>query len=224
MDKPSILFLGKRGDSTCDTAADFLVHSANTRVHTLTRDDSEKEKEFIQAYGKYDYIISFLCPWVLPEHMLNKAKIAAINFHPAPPEYPGLGCTNFAIYDQVTQYGVTCHHMKPEVDSGNIIDVVRFKVTPEDTVRSLTLKCYDAMLPQFYMIMGYILGERPFPEPYEKWTRKAYTRQEYDNLFKLHTSMSEDEINRTIKACTYPGYRGAYYEFYDKKFYHMEDE
>ena len=81
-------------------------------------------KEYLSWQG--DYIISYLCPWVLPDALLQNAKKAAINFHPGPPQYPGTGCTNFAIYHEVDEYGVTCHHMAPHVDSGNIIAVSRF--------------------------------------------------------------------------------------------------
>ena len=50
-------------------------------------------------WWKGDYIVSFLSPWVISNSLLNRAKKASINFHPAPPEYPGIGCTNFAIYE-----------------------------------------------------------------------------------------------------------------------------
>jgi methionyl-tRNA formyltransferase len=73
-----------------------------------------------------DYIVSFLSRWIVPEKVLKSAAMASINFHPAPPEYPGVGCYNFALYNEDATYGVTCHHMAPKVDSGNIIDVMRF--------------------------------------------------------------------------------------------------
>lgn len=83
-------------------------------------------------------MISYLCPWILPEHLLERAKVASVNFHPGPPEYPGIGCTNFAIYNQEVIFGMTCHHMATRVDTGKIVAVRRFPLFPTDTVLSLT--------------------------------------------------------------------------------------
>ena len=50
-----------------------------------------------------DYIISYLSRWIVPSYLLNNAKIASFNFHPASPEYPGIGCNNFALYILLSQ-------------------------------------------------------------------------------------------------------------------------
>lgn len=105
-----------------------------------------------------EYIISYLSRWVAPEYLLKKAKVAAINFHPASPDYPGIGCNNFALYEEAKEYGVTCHHMEPRVDVGKIITVERFPVFPTDTVATLLLRTYDYQLVLFYKIMNIILG------------------------------------------------------------------
>ena len=69
--------------------------------------------------------------WVVPEWLLRKAKIAAINFHPASPDYPGIGCRNFALYENAKEYGVTCHHMSATIDTGSIIEIKRFPIFPK---------------------------------------------------------------------------------------------
>ena len=46
-----------------------------------------------------DYILSFRSQSILPESLLKIPKFYSINFHPGPPEYPGTGCFNFAIYE-----------------------------------------------------------------------------------------------------------------------------
>ena len=43
---------------------------------------------------EYDYVISYILPWTVPNHVLDYTKIAAINLHPGHPEYSGIGCTN----------------------------------------------------------------------------------------------------------------------------------
>ena len=48
---------------------------------------------------KYDIIINYLGSWIIPKKNLNQTKFININFHPGPPEYPGTGCYNFALYN-----------------------------------------------------------------------------------------------------------------------------
>ncbi|MCK5346414.1 MAG: hypothetical protein KAR20_23550, partial [Candidatus Heimdallarchaeota archaeon] len=65
-----------------------------------------------------DLVLSYLSPWIVPKHILEKTTKWNINFHPGPPEYPGIGCFNFALYDEANEYGVTAHIMEEKVDSG----------------------------------------------------------------------------------------------------------
>jgi methionyl-tRNA formyltransferase len=68
---------------------------------------------------------------------LDRAKHAAFNFHPGSPDYPGIGCLNFELYEEAREYGVTCHHMVPKVDTGGIIAVKHFAIFDSDCVASL---------------------------------------------------------------------------------------
>ena len=54
-----------------------------------------------------DLIISYVSRWIIPESVLNQAQLAAINFHPGSPDYPGTGCINFALYDEAKAFGAT---------------------------------------------------------------------------------------------------------------------
>ena len=45
----------------------------------------------------------------------------AINFHPGPPEFRGIGCANFALLKNSKYYGSTAHVMEAKVDSGPIL-------------------------------------------------------------------------------------------------------
>jgi len=216
----SVLFLGKKDDIYCEQAAEFVGRNfSQYGTDFLTKSDGESELWYL---SNWDYIISYLCPLVISSNLLSKARIAAINFHPGPPEYPGIGCTNFAIYDGVDRYGVTCHHMESEVDAGGIIDVDYFSILPNDTVHSLTERCYVAILRQFYKVMEWVIRGGTLTAGDKKWLKKATTRVEFEKLCRLDTSMSLVEIDKRIKACTYPGYKGTCVELYGKKFYQEE--
>ena len=77
---------------------------------------------------KGDYILSCRNLFILLKELIENAKYAAINFHPAPPEYPGSGCINFALYDEVDEYVVTAHLVNEKIDNGRILQVRRFQV------------------------------------------------------------------------------------------------
>jgi methionyl-tRNA formyltransferase len=129
--------------------------------------------------------------------------MAAINFHPGPPEYPGIGCTNFAIYNNADVFGITCHHMEAKVDTGDIVAVKRFPVFENDTVYSITQRCYSEILYTFYELLYLLMNGENLPASTEKWLRQPYLRKELNELCRLTTDMDREEIERRIKATTY---------------------
>jgi methionyl-tRNA formyltransferase len=205
----SILLISKdREDFYIQKAIDFTTLNFPQSQILLASPDQTFPEKLLEWEG--DYLISYLCPWVLPGALLKKAKIAAINFHPATPDYPGTGCTNFALYNNEREYGVMCHYMAPQVDTGNVIAVQRFPILPDETVYTLTQRCYAYMLVLFYDILSAILMNHPLPSTDEKWSRKPYCRKDLNALKKIDLDMSPDEIKRRVHASTYPGTPGAY--------------
>ena len=58
---------------------------------------------------------------VCPE-VLTAPRLGAFNLHPGPlPEYAGLNCISWAIYEGASEYGVTLHEMVPTLDAGDTI-------------------------------------------------------------------------------------------------------
>jgi methionyl-tRNA formyltransferase len=164
-----------------------------------------------------DYIISYLSRWVVPAFLLNRAHEAAINFHPASPEYPGIGCNNFALYEDAKEYGATCHHMYPQVDTGPIIAVKRFPVYPEDGVDEILKRTYEHMMELFFEVMGHLAEGKELPVSDEKWTRPPFTRVQFNELFIIRPDMDKDEIARRIRAVSYKHWQ-PYVELQGYKF------
>jgi len=150
-----------------------------------------------------DYIISYLSRWVVPEFLLKRARKAAINFHPASPEYPGIGCNNFALYEDAKEYGATCHHMAPKVDTGPIIAVKRFPVYPEDGVDEILKRTYKHMMELFFEVIGLLADGKGLPVSNETWNRPPFTRVQFNELFVIRPDMDRDEIARRIRAVSY---------------------
>ena len=52
----------------------------------------------------------------------------AINFHPGPPNYRGIGCLNFALLSNEKYYGVTAHIINEKIDNGKILSFKKFRL------------------------------------------------------------------------------------------------
>jgi methionyl-tRNA formyltransferase len=161
---------------------------------------------------RYRAILSYLSLWVVPARLIELADLA-INFHPGSTHYPGIGCYNFALYDGAQEYGVVCHHMLPKVDSGSIIQERRFPVFPDETVESLKYRSLVVMADMFHEMICHIARDQSLPAVAESWKRRAYTRKELNELGRITLEMPVEEIQRRVRAMTYPGHPGVFMEF-----------
>lgn len=201
MSKISILFLGKQDDPDCAAGLKFCEQNSDNVTSCLGTWGVPLSDEAKNWQG--DLIVSYLSRWVVPKYLLERAKLAAINFHPASPDYPGIGCNNFALYDEAEEYGVTCHHMASKVDTGGIIKVSRFPIFPSDTVASVLARTYAYQLALFYDVVGGIFKGEKLPVSDEVWTRKPYSRTEFNELMTITPDMSAEEIARRVRATSF---------------------
>ncbi len=197
----SLLFLGKAEDPDCAQALEYCQKAFAPLTYCLGK-WGDPLPPAIQGW-EGDYIISYLSRWVVPEALLKRARRAAINFHPASPQYPGIGCNNFALYEDAKEYGVTCHHMASRVDTGRIIAVRRFPVYPEDDVASLLRRTYENQIALFFEIAALMAEGRALPTSEEVWTRPPFTRKEFNELFRITPDMPAEEIARRVRAVSY---------------------
>lgn len=211
-----VLFLSKNRNEYADRAADFIRQHFRDPVIFSGNRNVPLPPEVLEWNG--DLMISFISSWIYPQTLLDGATYAAINFHPGTPEYPGTGCTNFAIYNGEKEYGATCHHMKATVDSGNIVAVKRFPLNADDTVFSVTERCYQLIEEMFYEVMECILQGRELPVSEERWARKPYTRKQLNELCEIRPDMSEEEISRRIRSTTFGAEVWAYTKIGNRKF------
>ena len=171
---------------------------------------------------RFDYIFSYINDKVIPQQILNNTKICNINFHPGPPSYPGYGCFNFALYDNVKTYGCTAHLMNQKVDTGKIIDVVDFKINKNETVLSLSEKTYYQMFFQFKNILFKIKNNQlTFSD--QLWKRKPFKKKDLNKLCQIKPSMTKKEIKNRIRATSYPNKPGAFITLYGYSFQFKND-
>ncbi len=218
--KYSLLFLGKAGDGDCQRALEFCQANFDPFTHCLGKWGDPLPDNVRNWEG--DYIVSYLSRWVIPETLLKRARRAAINFHPASPDYPGIGCTNFALYEDAKEYGATCHHMAAKVDTGRIIAVRRFAIHPEDDVAALLKRTYEHQIALFFEIAELMADGKELPVSPEKWTRPPFTRQQFNELFRITPDQSKEEVARRIRAVSYAPFQ-PYVELHGYRFEYKPD-
>ena len=188
--------------------------------------ESEEGTYYTFAMESVDYIISFCCPWILPNSILTLAEKAAINFHPAPPKYPGIGGYNYAIYNEDTEYGCTVHYMKEVVDTGDIIDVKYVPTYRNDSIQALSERTKVYMIKQFFECMNRILSSGlenyHFDEPNYidgeevqqewEWEREPYTRKEFQEFCRINVGdFDEKQLELFLRATYFPNARDPPY-------------
>lgn len=215
--KLRVLFIGKKDDHYSAVAAGYIKqHIPGTLVVYSSRAEVIPDQVM---HWEGDYLISYLAQWIIPADVLKKAKSGGINLHPGSPEYPGIGCTNFAIYNGENEFGITCHYMLPKVDTGDIISVKRFPLYKTDSVYSLTQRCYAAILQAFFELADTIISGRSPVISAESWKRKPYTRKELNELCLLTNDMDAEEKRKRIIATTFHEKVWAYTEVNGEKIY-----
>ena len=71
---------------------------------------------------KIDILISFRCPKILTDSVLNAPRVGAFNLHTGPlPEYAGLNAPSWAIFNGENTHACTLHWMDPGIDTGNLV-------------------------------------------------------------------------------------------------------
>lgn len=207
-----VLFFGRaKCSATNELLNKFICHEFDT-TFVSSRQRGEKLPEDINLW-EGEYIICFRSLFVLPKQLIGRASIAAINFHPAPPEYPGSGCINFALYDEVSEYGVTAHFMNEFVDNGKILEVRRFPITTFDNLPTVLSRTHSELLN---LCSDFISGLHSDSESFlkkklaaseaEAWRGEARRLKELDALQKIDIHVSAKELKRVIRATNIDGY------------------
>ena len=192
------MFLGKKNDPYTLKALNHL-RLIFTDVTSCLGDWGDQFPEEA-SWWEGEFLISYKSRWIVPKYLLEKSKEVAINFHPASPDFPGIGCINFALYENAKEYGSTCHHMNPKVDTGDIIKVVKFPIYPSDNIETLLTRTYDHQLCLFYEITNYLYSGKILPRSNEKWSREPISRSEFNELNKIRIDMNRNEIKKRIRA------------------------
>ena len=196
------------------------------------------------AFHEVDYIISYLYPCIIPKIVLDSAREYAINFHPAPPKYPGIGGYNYAIWNGDKTYGVTCHEMEEKVDSGQIYNVQTFSLMGDESVKELKERSMKCLYILFECIINDLIQDGRIYQTVEdedtKWHTPPYTREDFQKACEIDildfidimeyggmVKFNPKHLERKIRAFYFPRARDYPYFLINGKKYKVipvEDE
>jgi methionyl-tRNA formyltransferase len=162
-----------------------------------------------------DYVVSYQFRNLVQPDVLALAQRAALNFHAAPlPEFGGFAFYNVAILEDVSEYGVSCHHMEEEFDTGPLVKVRRFPIEARlETAYSLEARAQEEMLRLFVEVCEMAESDRPLPaEPQDPSRSRYFDRQRMEALKKIPAGAGEDTVDRYARAFWYPPYECAFVE------------
>ncbi len=201
----NVLFFGQKDCEYSNKAYEFLVRLDCDITAVWSKNRGEKRPDDIGCW-RGDYIFCFRSYYILPKMFIEQANIGAINIHPAPPEYPGSGCLNWALYEGTNVYGVTAHLMDEDVDHGDILKVKRFSIFENDNVQSLLERTHSQALTLFFDVINDLFKSNHQLSIFsdiskkEKWNGKARKIKEIDQMSIIEPGIERDELRRRIRA------------------------
>ena len=201
------LVIGQRDDPHSLAAVDRLVELGyEVQACWTGQDRKEGLPDWILDWSG-DVIFHIRSYHILPETLLARARIAAVNFHPSPPHYRGAGCYNWALYNGDAEYGVTAHIMDREIDHGPILKVYPMEIRPEDTLATLIARCHELQVAALSDIAAAIADNptaavRELTAAYAGpgWSETLHRISEIDALQSIPPTASKEEVDRIIRA------------------------
>ena len=168
-----------------------------------------------------DLVISYGYNSLIREPLLSIANIGCINFHPAPlPLWRGMGgIYNYAIYEGVKKWGVSCHYVDKTYDTGDIIKVIEFDIdTSNETAYSLSQISHIKLYDLFCTIINTVLKTGVLGGQKQVGESRYISAKDFNKLRKISYDDSSEDIDKKIKAFFYPPHHGAYIEIDGKEY------
>jgi folate-dependent phosphoribosylglycinamide formyltransferase PurN len=109
---------------------------------------SVNSEEFINYINKnnIDLIVSYNNIQIFKKKTLESIKVNIANFHPGIlPKYKGLFTNFYSLKNKENEIGMSFHKIIPKLDSGQTMDILKYKIEKNDTIFSLYKKLHLSM-------------------------------------------------------------------------------
>jgi methionyl-tRNA formyltransferase len=213
--KPTCILLLNDDAPLADAAEAYAHRLFDVRcAPRAARSQKTLASSIVQFAGleRVDFILNFLSPVILPQAVIDAARTAAVNFHPAPPRWPGVGSASFALYEGDQTFGVTAHLMAAHVDSGPILRTLHFPILVADDCELLWSRALHHALTLFYDVTFDLATSGKVQLSGEKWERPAITRKQFEQWMRIPPGAPVEEIRRKVRALRHPRFPGPFME------------
>jgi methionyl-tRNA formyltransferase len=165
------------------------------------------EELYADPPADVDLVISFLFWRRIREPLLSLGRIGCLNFHPAPlPDMRGVGGYNVAVLEGLSEWGVSCHFVDEQLDTGDIVEVARFPIDPvRSTALSVDLDSQEQLFELFQRVMRRVLAGEELPRA-PQGDGRYVSREEFEAMRRVRPG---DDLDRKLRAFWYPPYPGA---------------
>ena len=103
------------------------------------------------------------------------------------------------------QHGVTLHWMEPGIDTGDVVDEVRFPITPDDTALTVAVRCVARGQELVDRLLGHLEDGVVPRHPQDHTARRYYGRGvPYDGW--VPWTAPAREVVDFVRACDYGPY------------------
>lgn len=161
--------------------------------------------EYIASIDDECLLLSVYNPWIIPERVLLKSNILAVNLHHAYlPYHPGRYAEAWAIYDQDEYAGITWHMISPSVDKGEIITQRKIKLS--DTITSIRLleMMNEAAFEEFRSFVPDLISGRITTQKQAAVSGiKFHMSKDRPNNGELDLSWDTEKISAFLRAYDY---------------------
>lgn len=171
---------------------DLKIIAANSRADLLALDATTLANA---------RLVAFTTSVIVPPAVLAELGHGAYNFHPGPPEYPGLSPAQFAIYEGARSFGATVHRMTVDVDAGPIVATSRFDVVRGATLNDLETGAFQLLARLFWDLSAMLaIDGSLLPELSLGWGHQRSTRLSTAAMCAIPTDIDPGELRRRVAA------------------------
>lgn len=198
----------------------------NIPFYIVNNINSEESYQLISSINP-DIIFSIHFDRILSEDIYQLAKICAINLHPSLlPKYRGMIPFQSVILNGETETGITIHHIKEEVDDGNIIVQKQIKISKDINLTELQI----IMMSHYPDVIREAL-EKIKANDYDGYTQDKYLSTYYGKVKKedyiIHYDDGIEKAYNKVRAYTKPDNGAKFMDYtlwYALKVYEISDK
>ena len=174
--------------------------------HVQDRDVNDPEFVEYMKESEVDLFIVAGYSRIFKADILSVPRLGTWNCHAGPvPEYRGGSPLNWQIINGRKMLEVSLIEMDEGIDTGPVIDKMRFKLDRDETIVDAHCKANERFGWMIQKALKYGVDPKPQPES------DAYKPQRNDDMGEIDFKWSVERIHNFVRALTHP-YPGAWFQ------------